>query len=263
VSEDTDALLEATTAMVPPLLTALDALANAGRYLHPPNIAAVVDAVAQYRDPLAKGLAAFESVEWPSHLQPFRNPVFSAAGSALQVFDGLASCESDADPVTRAYRSLRFNARAIEALYPVAAMLPPVSRFYLEERYRDDVSLLERLGGAEAPRDDVGIIHASNERNERGGFSLYVPEYYDDQSQWPLVVALHGGSGHGRDFLWTWLREARSRRFLLLSPTSRDSTWSLHGADLDGPALRSMIDWVTSSEINRRPLRSITPACST
>ena len=30
---------------------------------------------------------------------------------------------------------------------------------------------------------------------------------------WTVVtyMFLHGGFGHGRDFLWTWLREARSR----------------------------------------------------
>ena len=33
-----DALLDATMAMVPPLLTALEALAFAGRHLHPPQL---------------------------------------------------------------------------------------------------------------------------------------------------------------------------------------------------------------------------------
>ena len=28
----------------------------------------------------------------------------------------------------------------------------------------------------------------------------------------PLVVALHGGTGHGRDFIWSWLREAARAR---------------------------------------------------
>jgi phospholipase/carboxylesterase len=57
-------------------------------------------------------------------------------------------------------------------------------------------------------------------------------------------VALHGGLGLGRDFLWTWLREARSRGALLLAPTSRDTTWSLNGPDTDAAALVSMIDYV-------------------
>jgi phospholipase/carboxylesterase len=90
----------------------------------------------------------------------------------------------------------------------------------------------------------VGIHAAAGDASGRGGFSLYVPERYDGAEAWPLVVALHGGSGQGRDFLWTWLREARSRRFLLLAPTARGSTWSLNGPDLDAHALRSMVEYV-------------------
>jgi phospholipase/carboxylesterase len=60
----------------------------------------------------------------------------------------------------------------------------------------------------------------------------------------PLVVALHGGHGHGRDFLWSWLRDARSREVLLLSPTSQDRTWSIMGQELDAEPLRHMIESV-------------------
>ena len=61
-----------------------------------------------------------------------------------------------------------------------------------------------------------------------------------DQQPVGHVVALHGGSGSGRDFLWTWLREARGRRFLLAAPTAQGPTWSLMGPDLDSRNLRAM-----------------------
>jgi phospholipase/carboxylesterase len=80
----------------------------------------------------------------------------------------------------------------------------------------------------------------------RGGFTLYVPERTDGRRALPLVVALHGGMGSGSDFVWTWLREARSRGFLLLAPTSRGSTWSLHAPELDARPLRAMLDFVAS-----------------
>jgi len=73
-----------------------------------------------------------------------------------------------------------------------------------------------------------------------------VPEWLAGDAPRPLVVALHGGSGHGRDFLWTWLREARGRGFLLLSPTSVGSTWSLDAPPRDALRLRSMVDWVSA-----------------
>ena len=80
-------------------------------------------------------------------------------------------------------------------------------------------------------REDVGILNVDNARETRGGFSLYVPEYYDAPQRWPLIVALHGGSGHGADFLWSWLREARTRGCIVISPTSRGGTWSLMESD--------------------------------
>ncbi len=93
------------------------------------------------------------------------------------------------------------------------------------------------------------MFNANNERDVRGGFSLYVPESIAEGEPRPLIVALHGGSGHGADFLWTWLREARSRRCLLLSPTSQGGTWSLDSSANGSPgpdaaALRMMVEFV-------------------
>jgi phospholipase/carboxylesterase len=60
------------------------------------------------------------------------------------------------------------------------------------------------------------------------------------------VVALHGGSGSGRDFLWSWLREARGRRFLLAAPTAGGPTWSLMGPDVDSRGLRAMVEYIAT-----------------
>jgi phospholipase/carboxylesterase len=91
------------------------------------------------------------------------------------------------------------------------------------------------------------VLHAENERDARGGFSLYVPETWDGRASMPLVVALHGGHGHGRDFLWIWLREARGRDVLVLSPTSSERTWSIMGGeDVDGERLHGMVETVAA-----------------
>ncbi len=47
-----------------------------------------------------------------------------------------------------------------------------------------------------------------------------MPEYYTPDRAWPLVMALHGGSGNGRGFLWSWLRDARSFGAILIAPTA-------------------------------------------
>ena len=70
-------------------------------------------------------------------------------------------------------------------------------------------------------------MHVANDTGERGGYSVYVPEDYDPARAHPLVMALHGGSGHGRLFLWSWLREARGRGVILVAPTAIGDTWSL------------------------------------
>jgi len=62
------------------------------------------------------------------------------------------------------------------------------------------------------------------------------------------VVALHGGSGSGRDFLWAWLREARTRGALLLAPTAQERTWSIMGgADVDAARLVAAVEQVAAT----------------
>lgn len=244
--DDTETLLEATTALVPPLLQGLEALAYAARHLHPPALAGLVDQITGFRAPLAEGLGRFEAVVWPEHLQPFAAHSREAAALALEAFDALAGCLDRSNPVIGAFRALGLNTRAVEALYPVAFMLPAVNRFYLCEPERRDEALQAALIDCDPHRDGVGVMHAGNDRDSRGGFSLYVPETMNLERPTPLVVALHGGSGHGRGFLWTWLREARSRSAILIAPTSRDDTWSLMGPDQDSANLHAMVDHVRS-----------------
>jgi phospholipase/carboxylesterase len=73
-----------------------------------------------------------------------------------------------------------------------------------------------------------------------------VPEYHDPANPMPLVVALHGGSGNGGAFLWSWVREARTRGFVLLAPTAVGTTWSLMEAEIDGPNIGEMVEQVAS-----------------
>src|SRR5207253_5873324 len=120
-----------------------------------------------------------------------------------------------------------------------------LSRYFVEAPFHDRLSELE----ANPPEGvSVGLHHSGGERGAdgRGGFCLYVPERYDGSQAWPLVVALHGGSGSGRDFLWSWLREARGRGFLLAAPTAQGPTWSLMGPDLDSRSLRAMVAYISS-----------------
>jgi phospholipase/carboxylesterase len=140
------------------------------------------------------------------------------------------------------FRALRHAPRAQEALYRLAAQMPPVSGFFLDPALREDATLLARL--AERGNENTGIIHEHNEPGSRGGFSLYVPEYYTPDRAWPLVMALHGGSGNGRSFLWSWLRDARSFGAILVAPTATGSTWALMGEGTDTANLGRILEAV-------------------
>jgi len=141
------------------------------------------------------------------------------------------------------YRALRLLPKGLEALYPLAAILPPVNRFFLDPSLRSDDAVQARFLGAPA-QNDTGVMQFGEK--ERGGFWLYVPENYVRDRAWPLVMALHGGSGTGRQFLWSWLRDARSRGAIVVAPTSVGSTWALMGPDADTPNLRRILEMVRS-----------------
>jgi len=198
---------------------------------------------------LAGPLNAVEALKCPDDLRFIRNPLVEAARQTRELIAIFAEAAQPPGEPMGLYRALRRFARVQETLYPLAPVFEPLSRWFLEPARRDDDALGASLRAAAFRDDDprVGVMHASNERDERGGFSLYVSEQSDDRRPMPLVVALHGGHGHGRDFLWAWLREARAREALVLSPTSRDRTWSIMGGDdVDAEPLREMVESVAA-----------------
>ncbi len=237
---DTDQLLEATTALILPLLHALDALNQAGRLMHPPALQEVVEAIVQYREPLEQGRQIFTQAQWPEHLEAFTLHANMATTLALRAFDGFASALEQAEPPMAAYRAMGLATQAYAAAYPLAAMLPPVNRFYLEADARDDEELQQKLMQVDPQQPNVGVMHAENASDQRGGFSVYVPEYCQGEAL-PLVVALHGGSGHGRQFLWSWLRAVRSDPCILIAPTSTERTWSLMNPENDSQRLHALV----------------------
>jgi len=109
----------------------------------------------------------------------------------------------------------------------------------LEPQFRDDPALRQRL--AQPPHADSGIFHSGNQSSERGGYSVFVPSWYNPAQPTPVVFALHGGSGHGRLFLWNWLPEARSRGMIIVAPTAIGSTWSLMEPEIDSQNLAKIL----------------------
>ncbi len=244
-TKENEDLIDAISDLLSPLLDSMEALNYVSRNLHPPNLGNLVTGVENVDEALRRGLKQARNQKWPEHLSCFADQMITAAEAVCSGFDRLRAAGCAPDGIFLAYRGIRQNAKALAAIYPAASALPPINRFFLNNSGRADEALVEKLANADAGRGNVGVIHANNEKGRRGGFSVYVPEYYDDATAYPLIMALHGGSGHGRDFLWTWLREARSRGAILITPTSLESTWSLMAPEKDSARLEKLLTFVT------------------
>lgn len=223
------------------VIAALTAFEAALRRLHPIALPALRKELLVHLEPLA---AVRRSL-------PPEKPKASDGGAAsalrracdflLVAIKNFADEEDLQVAYISALRSARRVCRAEEALYPLCGVSPGVNRHFLEP-------------GATLPpevktsAEETGVLHdgPSDHPHARGGFSLYVPESYSPAYALPLVVALHGGYSHGRDFLWSWLREARSRGFFVLAPTSQDMTWSITSPDRDAHPLYRHLESVCS-----------------
>ncbi len=238
-----DAVRDDIVALLPPLLQSIEALGFVARYLHPPDFGAVMEMAGTPDAALREARPRLQG--WPEALTGVATLLGAASDAVIAAFDGLRKAPEQENSLVAVFRALRNTSRAQEALYPLAKVLPAISRFFVDPAMRDDAELQDKIAKA-ATRDDTGIAHSSDEPGSRGSFSIYVPEYYAPDRAWPLVFALHGGSGNGRAFLWSWLRDARSHGAILVAPTAVGPTWALMGDDADTPNLKRILDLVRS-----------------
>lgn len=235
-------LLEGITALTPTLLTTMEAFEQVQGNMHPSRIDQLAEFIAPFESELQKAFESFKDLEFPEHIQKFGEHLKKATTYSLRACNGITNSQGD---TWAAMKAMRAQCRAQEKLYPVATVLKPISQYFLEMSQRDNAELLEKLN-QERSDTEAGLLHANNDRQTRGGFSLYIPEYLDTAGSYPLVIALHGGTGHGSDFIWAWLREARTRGFILMAPTSQDDTWSLMEEDIDLPVLIQEIEFIAN-----------------
>ena len=238
--------VDAVARLVPATLKALHALEFAGRHLSPTSLPQLIEAMAGRDDEVNAALSASRALDWPGRLSPVRECLEPAAEAAAEGIAGLRSAAEAPQPIVSAYRALRNYAKAAEAIYPMTAFLKPVSQFFLEPSARTDSVLIDRLAAVDPAGSNAGVMHVGGPPGTRGAFSLYVPEYYDAANAYPLVVAMHGGSGNGGAFLWSWVREARTRGLVVIAPTAIGSTWSLMEPDVDGPSIERMVEHVAA-----------------
>jgi phospholipase/carboxylesterase len=209
----------------------LAAMEDVAERLAPERSAGLASAIAgRFLAPLdarAGDLAAAPAPEAFASFDRLFAAGFAHARECAALFAGFP----DAPPTERIPRiltSLHHLAQAQEHLYPLRALLPSFRDYWSPDP-----------PAADTTRPALTRVSAGG---HHGGFALYVPEHYDESRTWPVIVALHGGSGNGRDFLWTWVRDAKRTGHLLIAPTAVGSTWG----EVDEIGLLEILGWVRS-----------------
>ena len=138
-----EAVVDDIVAVLPPLLQTLEALSFVARHLNPPDFDHVME-VAGEPD------AALRAVrprlgEWPEEFAGIKRALEASCDAALSAYQGLRAVQHGNGDIVSVFRALRYAPRAQEALYPLAAKLPPVSEFFIDPALRGDAGLLSRL----------------------------------------------------------------------------------------------------------------------
>jgi phospholipase/carboxylesterase len=234
----------ASGALCADLIAALEIFEESQRLFFPGIVPVLRERFGPLAERLERSMARLRSIPCLPETNRLRNDLLEASALCLDSLRLSVEVEYLEAFLANFRKAVRRVNRAMEILYPLHGSLPIINRFFLEKPLREkDVDFI----GPVAPAGRTGLQHVGADQHPyaRGSFSVFIPESYDESGPWPLVVALHGGFGHGRDFIWTWLREARSRRFLLVAPTSCGGTWSITGPDIDDEFLREVLRNIT------------------
>lgn len=114
--------------------------------------------------------------------------------------------------------------KGLERLYQLRLELPLLEIWWYTQAAYDERHRLDPLFAETDP--PLGLMHkVASETHAQ--YSLYVPEAYKADQTSPLLVCLHGAYGSGDEFIWTWMRIAKSAGYILLAPKSMDMTWSV------------------------------------
>jgi phospholipase/carboxylesterase len=219
----------------------LESMEAAGERLAPDRLGGLAhDIEAAYAEPLRAARSALDNAPPPRELQGSAAKVRDAFGHVEQAFQHFTAGAGAplGRGIAEVLSALHHVARAQEGFYAVRGDLPPFAGYWqMPNTTVRDLPAHAADTGAPA----TGVLHVAGS-GHHGDFSLYIPETYSGDRSWPLIVALHGARGNGRDFLWTWVREAKSLGYLVVAPTSLGDTWAAE----DDVGLLEVLSWVSA-----------------
>ena len=232
--------LKKTEALAERLVASLESFESAQRAYFPGIVPRLREQFTPAIEALEEAKGGLQAVHAPPGQEALQEKLLEASVLCLDALKLSIAADGLEEALVNFRKAGRRMHRAQEFLLALCTVIPAVNRYFLEEPAR---SRAHEFIPNPGPDPATGLIHGGPETDPyaRGATSFYIPEVPDRSEPIPLVIALHGGFGHGRDFIWTWLREARSRRFALACPTSRNITWTITGPDADGEMLRQLL----------------------
>jgi len=222
------------------LVAALESFESAQRDYFPGIVPRLREQFAPSIEALEEAKSGLEAVHAPPEQEALREKLREASGLCLDALRLSIAADGLDEALVNFRKAGRRIHRALEFLLPLCPVIPAVNRYFLEPPARGRAHEFIPNPG---PDPATGLLHGGPDTDPyaRGAASFYIPGNRGRSEPLPLVIALHGGFGHGRDFIWTWLREARSRRFALACPTSLNITWTITGPDADGEMLKQLL----------------------
>lgn len=205
------------------------------------------DAQAQLRDTVGNALpllpGQLDQLTPPASMQVFHRSFTTAVMHCARVYKHFLNTQ-DRDMLTAFMYSRREFCLGLDGLYSLRTYLPALQPYWVLPDVLPEIDRLEtRTDGLNVPVDMMHYTDVS------GSYALYIPESYSTSHQWPLIICLHGASGSGGDYIWTWLRPAKSKGYIVLSPKSADVTWSILNLSQDSRAIMAMLDSVCETYV--------------
>jgi predicted peptidase len=77
---------------------------------------------------------------------------------------------------------------------------------------------LKDVSGISSESITVGRIDTTEKFTGRD-YSIYVPQNYNPEKSWPLVIDIHGAGGTGKSVIRSWEKRAEKRGFIAACPT--------------------------------------------
>ena len=238
-------VLDAIAELLSPLLGALERIGWVQRHLYPPLAAKLAETLAPHADALAAPLAALEGLAWPGRSRLHARPARRRRAGDRRAGPRFRRRRRDRPRIR--HRPLPGaaprSARVQEALYPLAPVLEPVSRWFLEPARRDDDALSRGCATA-ALRDDGEQARrpARGQRARRPGAASRSTCRRRGTADARCRSSWRSTAARPRARLPVELaRATRARaRCSCCRPTARDRTWSIMGGeDVDAEALRA------------------------